>query len=91
MKSVFTVILFQIAFVIFAQDTFTATYPDSITENANAIVKTEKIVIDIPIEKSVRISKYRVVTVYNELGLRNLETVEYFDKSRTVKSIEGTI
>lgn len=68
-----------------------AKYPDSLKENANAIVKENSIEIEITSFDRINIKKSRTITVYNEIGLNYLDAYEYYDKATTVKNIEARI
>lgn len=78
--------------VIYAQDiTYLSIYPDSLKESTNAIVKENIVEIDIVSYNKMNINKRRVVTVFNEVGLKQMDANEYFSKSTTVKNIEAII
>lgn len=68
-----------------------AKYPESLKENANAIVKENSIEIEITSFDRINIKKSRTITVYNEIGLNYLDAYEYYDKATTVKNIEARI
>ena len=65
--------------------------PDSLKVNANAVVRFEQIDINITSQQSMTIKTKRVVSVLNEHGLDEIEATEYYDKSRTVRNIEGIV
>jgi len=78
--------------VTFAQkDSYIAIYPDSLKENTNAILKENTIEIEIPSYDKITFKRKRVVTIFNELGLKQMDASEYFDKSTTIKNIEAKI
>ncbi|WP_445452871.1 DUF3857 domain-containing protein [Flavobacterium sp. 25HG05S-40] len=64
--------------------------PDSLKQNANAVVRLNKVTIDISSQKSMTIKSFKVVTVLNELGLRNLDLSENHDRNRRISQIEAT-
>jgi transglutaminase-like putative cysteine protease len=64
--------------------------PDSLKQNANVVVRLSKTNIDISSQKSMTIKSLKVTTVLNELGLRNLDLSENFDKNRKITQIEAT-
>lgn len=75
-----------------AQENFLAvTIPNALKENANAVIRLEDVHITISSRKSMNIKKKRVVTVFNEYGLRYLQAYETFNKSTSVKSIEAIV
>ena len=64
---------------------------DSLKENANAVVRLNQIDIAIASQRSMTIKTKRVVTVFNELGLKAVKGAENFDRRRTVKEIEAVV
>lgn len=66
------------------------TIPDSLKQNANSVIRLEKINIDITSQKSMVIKSVTVTTVLNELGLRNLDLSENYEKNRKIVQIEAT-
>lgn len=91
MKKKLSLLLFLFSISIFSQENLFAIFPDSIKQNANAVVKDERIEINISSFKNMTIKKYRVITILNELGLRNLDAYEYFDRSTVIKDLEVQI
>lgn len=89
MKYIFLFFLFYNS--VFSQENLIAVFPVAIRENANAIVKNDRTEIIFSSFNSMVVKKYRVVTILNELGLKNLEAFEYFDKSTSIKNIEVII
>jgi len=65
--------------------------PDHLKTNANSILREEKIVIDIPDRKTLIHTTYKVVTVLNKKGLRDIDAYAYYDDVTKVKSIQATI
>lgn len=91
-KLFFIIFIFSSFQFIFAQENaYLAIYPDSLKESANAIIKENLVIIDIPSFDKMNIKKRRVITVYNEEGMQNMDALEYFDKSTSIKSIEAII
>lgn len=66
------------------------TIPDSLKLNANAVVRLSQINIDVVSQKSMTIKSIQVTTVLNELGLRNLDLSENYDKNSKINKIEAT-
>ena len=79
--------------IIFAQkvEYISLTIPDSLKENANAVVRLNQLDIAIASQRSMNITTKRVVTVLNEKGLSAVDAIENFDKRRTVKAIEAVV
>lgn len=65
--------------------------PDSLKQNANAVIRSYELTIDIVSQKSMTIKSISVITVLNELGLRSLDLHEYYDKNRRINKIEATV
>lgn len=68
----------------------TSAIPDSLKQNANVVIRLSKTNIDITSQKSMVISSLQVTTVLNELGLRNLDLSENYDKNRKINQIQAT-
>ncbi|UPT69501.1 MAG: hypothetical protein M0D53_09915 [Flavobacterium sp. JAD_PAG50586_2] len=68
----------------------TLTIPDSLKQNANAVVRLSKININISSQKSMSTKSMVVMTVLNEYGLSNLNLAEQYDKSSQINKIEAT-
>lgn len=91
MKSSINLFLLLFSSLIFSQENLIAIFPDSIKQNANAVVKNENTEITISSFNSMTIKKHRVVTILNEYGLKNMDAFEYFDKSTSIKNLEAVI
>ena len=65
------------------------TIPDSLKQNANAVVRLSEINIDVTSQKSMVIHSVQVTTVLNELGLKNLDLSENYDKNTRINKIEA--
>ncbi|NHM08104.1 DUF3857 domain-containing protein [Flavobacterium sp. CYK-4] len=65
--------------------------PDSLKQNANAIVRWDQTDIDIHSQRNMDIRKKRVVTVLNETGMAAIDAYEPYDKRTHVRSIEATV
>ena len=70
---------------------YEAFYPDSLQENANAIIKENLVEIELFSFNKMSIKKKRVVTIFNEKGLKHINANEYFDNSTVIKNIEAKI
>ena len=79
--------------VLFSQksDYSALTIPDSLKENANAVVRLNQIDIVIASQRSMNIKAKRVVSVLNENGFNAVEAFENYDKSNPVKNIVATV
>ncbi len=88
-------ILFFLLFTIFSfgQKLQYAVFaiPDSLKQNANAVVRLSEININITSQKSMTINSSITTTVLNELGLRNLNLSEGYDKNANINRIEATV
>ncbi|MES2411671.1 MAG: DUF3857 domain-containing protein [Bacteroidota bacterium] len=87
-------LLFFLFFTIFTfgqkLEYSTLTIPDSLKQNANVVIRLSETNIDITSQKSMVINSVQVTTVLNELGLRNLDLSENYDKNRRISRIEAT-
>ena len=94
MKYKLSLVLFLILYnFIYAQKTdYTLlSIPESLKENANTVVINQQIDINILSQKSFTIKKNKVVCIFNENGLRNIDASEYYDASTKLKSIEAVV
>lgn len=91
LKIVFFFFLFFSLFT-FGQklDYSTLIIPDSLTQNANAVIRLRETYIDITSQKSMTIRSTIITTVLNESGLRNLDLSENYDKNSKIIRIEAT-
>ncbi len=88
------IIIFLIfPFCCFSQDINLSSMliPKELTENANSVVRNQKIEIEIPSQKLMIIKKSKTITVLNSKGINNIDAIEYYDKSTKVKSIEAIV
>ncbi len=85
----FRFLLFLIALSASAQrpDLSVKLIPPSLLENANAVVRSEIIDITISSRRSINIKTHRVVTVFNKLGVGDMNAYEH----RNVKNISAII
>jgi hypothetical protein len=65
--------------------------PDSLKQNANAVVRLEQIDILISSQRDMNIKNKRVVTVLNEKGQGTVDAFEHYDKKTDVVSIQATV
>ncbi|UUC46833.1 DUF3857 domain-containing protein [Flavobacterium cerinum] len=73
----------------FAQDIFII--PDSLKENTNAIVKTDRTSIQVVSVKNMLISKKQIVLVLNEQGMSGVDGNFYYDTATKIKSVEAIV
>ncbi len=66
-------------------------FPENLKENANSIVIEQNIEVTINSNKSYTIKKHKVIRVLNELGVKNVDAMEYYDSSIRIKSIDATM
>ena len=78
-------------FALFSQKyTINSTeFPEKLTENANSIIINQNTTIEIKSINDMVITKSFTICVLNELGLKNIDAVEYYDKSTRINSIEA--
>lgn len=65
--------------------------PDSLKQNANAVVRLDQIDILISSQQSMNIKNKRVVTVLNEQGQGAIDAYEYYNKKTRIENIQATI
>lgn len=85
-------IFFFISISIFGQKIkySTLTIPDSLKQNANSVVRLSQLEINITSQKAMTIKSFQVTTILNELGLKNLDLVEHYNKNKRINKIEAT-
>ena len=64
---------------------------DSLKENANAVIRLNKIDITIVSQRNMNIKTQRIVTVLNEKGLNDTDAYQHYDKTTSIKNIEAII
>ncbi|MFN3969083.1 DUF3857 domain-containing protein [Flavobacterium sp.] len=91
--SVLPFFLLFFSFTVQAQKLEYATMliPDSLKQNANAVIRLNEVNISIPSQKEMVIKSKIVTTVLNELGLRSLDLSENYDKSQKILKIEAVV
>ncbi|WP_281336617.1 DUF3857 domain-containing protein [Flavobacterium eburneipallidum] len=65
--------------------------PDSLKQNANAVVRLNQIDVLISSQRSMNVKEKRVVTVLNEKGQNSIDAYEHYDKRRSIKNIQAII
>ncbi len=91
-KYCFFVFLF-FTFLLSAQKTeySSSSIPDSLKQNANAVVRLNQMDIVISSQRKMIVKKERAVTVLNEKGLESIDAYENYDNKTTVTSIQATV
>jgi hypothetical protein len=64
---------------------------DSLKENANAVVRLDQMDVTIASQRSMNIKTQRVVSVFNERGLRDIDAYQHYDKTTSIKNIEAVV
>lgn len=86
------VFLFSINLLSAQKSEYTSlSIPDSLKQNANAVVRLEQIDILISSQRNMNVKNKRVVTVLNEKGQGAVDAVENYDRRRTIVSIQAII
>ncbi|MDQ8013514.1 MAG: DUF3857 domain-containing protein [Flavobacterium nitrogenifigens] len=65
--------------------------PDSLTQNANAVLRLDQMDIVIASQRSMNIKTQRVVSVLNEKGLKEIDAFSHYDKTTSVENIEAIV
>lgn len=86
----FSILLFSVLSFGQKLEYSTLTIPDSLKQNANAVVRLSELNVDITSQKSMTIRSVEITTILNELGLRNLNLSENYDRNRRITKIEAT-
>jgi transglutaminase-like putative cysteine protease len=86
-------IIFLFSTSLYSQKTEFSTLliPDSLKQNANAVVRLDQIDIVISSQRKMNVKKKRVVTVLNEKGQGAIDAYENYDKRTIVESIQATV
>lgn len=86
-------LLFFFSITIFAQkqEYSIIQIPDSLKQDANAVLRLGQIDIAIASQRNMTIKVKRVVTVFNEKGISCIDAYEYYDKKRKVQNIQATV
>ena len=86
------VFLFSISLLSAQKSEYTSlSIPDSLKQNANAVVRLNQIDIVISSQRKMNIKSKRVVTVLNEKGQNTIDALENYDKRTTVIGILATV
>ncbi|MGH2667095.1 DUF3857 domain-containing protein [Flavobacterium sp.] len=66
------------------------TIADSLKQNANSVVRLSQLSVTVSSQSSMILKSKKITTVLNELGLNNLDLMEYYDKNKRILKIEAT-
>ncbi|MFI0491694.1 DUF3857 domain-containing protein [Flavobacterium sp.] len=88
----YLIMLFFATFVFSQKPEYsTLLIPDSLKQNANAVVRLNQIDIVISSQRDMNIKVKRVITVLNEKGINSIDAVEHYDKHTSIRSVEATV
>ena len=92
-KRILFIVFYLVSFYSYAQKTDYSTLliPDSLKQNANAVIRLNQIDITISSQRKMKIYTKRVVTVFNERGQYAINANENYEKSSSVNSIEAIV
>lgn len=65
--------------------------PEELKENANSVVRSQHIEMNILSQELMTIKKAKIITVLNAKGNNNIDAEEYYDNSTKIKNIEAVI
>ncbi|AUC78341.1 hypothetical protein CW736_02525 [Nonlabens sp. MB-3u-79] len=83
-------LVFQLA--LSQEELFTSfTIPDPLKVNANAVIRKNDVTIIINDYDDVDIETDRIVTVFNESGMRDIQAIESYDANRRIKKMNAVI
>ena len=93
MRFFYCVAILLFTSVLFSQKTLYpfSQIPDSLKQNANAVVRLDQSDITISSQRSMTIKTLRVVTILNEQGVSEIDAVAHYDKSTSVREIQATV
>lgn len=94
MKYVYSFIIFFVfLFPTFSQKVAYSTLliPDSLKQNANAVVRLDQMDIVISSQRNMNYTTKRVVTVLNEKGMSAVRAISFYDKKTSIQSIQAIV
>lgn len=65
--------------------------PQDLKENADSVIRDERITVHIPDQRTMEYEIYRVITVLNKKGMSDIAAYAGYDKDTRVKKLEATI
>jgi transglutaminase-like putative cysteine protease len=92
-KTFISAFLLLITLTVFSQDNLYSalTIPKELKENANAVIRSHDIEIELHNYASMTVKSKRVITVLNKNGLNQLDSYIYYDPEINVKVISGIV
>ncbi|MDP5101979.1 MAG: DUF3857 domain-containing protein, partial [Nonlabens sp.] len=94
MKVITTTLCILFSFLAFAQQDLSksvSSIPQELSLKTDAVIRNYDILVTVEAEDRVFIRTEKLVTVYNESGISDLNAVEYYNKNRQVKELEVII
>lgn len=93
MKPIFTTLFILFSISGFSQEIAYSSFliPKEFVENANSVVRNQEIEIEIVSRKEMIIKKKKIITVFNNKGINNIDAIEFYDKTTKIKDIEAII
>lgn len=97
MPRIKTPLFFLISFVVFFLhsqsdiDYNAFLVPSELKTKANAVVRYEKMTVEIVDYNQIKVNKQRIVTVFNKYGNRHIDAAEYYDDMREIEYMEARI
>lgn len=91
-RLLFLLVLFSCShFYVYSQtaDFSVLSIPDSLKENANAVIRLNQTVIDLQSEKQMFVTTKRTITVLNRQGEKYVKGNAYYNKSTKIKELEA--
>jgi len=65
--------------------------PKELSDNANAVVRYEKLLIDVKAYNKMYVTTKRVVTIFNKYGNKHHNAYEFYDNNTKIKELEANI
>ena len=91
LKITLTLLFTSISFFAQKNDYLVDKIPDSLKQNANAVVRLYTTDVSIQSQRNMNIKTKRVVTVFNEKGLEAVEAFEHYSKNTNIHNIEALV
>ena len=93
MRAILAIIcLFLLTTKGFSQDNYdVALIPSALKIRANAVIRTEDMLVDMRAPNNVLLSVKKAITILNKNGDANAKLVLFYDKSTSIKNIKGEI
>ncbi|WP_282134189.1 DUF3857 domain-containing protein [Seonamhaeicola maritimus] len=90
-KHIASTFLFLVSLASFSQEKLytSATIPDNLIQNANAVVRLSETNVEIKSISEMIVTRRQVITVLNKNGNRNVESSVYYDNNIKVKELKA--